>query len=131
MRSTGQQAAPVGDPELSRVFGTRDRHLAAQGGARPRKNRMGCVPGNSEASRRDSGPHRISLRARCRGGACAIGDAFVRRLPSEPTEYADRAVDPGNVCNRAAPHPKLPQTKRKGDGKEEYADAATDRTLSF
>src|SRR5712675_2725394 len=135
MRSTGQQAAPLGNAELSRVFGTRDRHFAAQGGARPRKNRMGCVPRNSEASRRDSGPHRISLRARCRGGACAIGDAFVRRLPSQPAEYADGAVDSGNVCDRAATHSKLPQTKRKGkrrrDGKEEYADAATPNTLSF
>src|SRR5712671_7549222 len=96
---------------------------------------MGCVPGNSEASRRDSGPHRISLRARCRGGTCAIGDAFVRRLPSKPAEYADWAVDSGNVCDRAATHPKLPQTNRKGkrrsDGKEEHAGAATRRTLNF
>src|SRR5882762_6417159 len=96
---------------------------------------MGCVPGNSEASQRDSGPHRISFRTRCRGGTCAIGDAFVRRLPSKPAEYADGAIDPSDVCNGTATRSKLPQKKRNGkrrsDGKEEHAGAATRRTLSF
>jgi len=35
-------------------------------------------------------------------------------LPSKPAEYANRAVDSANVCDRAATHPKLPQTKRTG-----------------
>src|SRR5947209_8144918 len=96
---------------------------------------MGCVPGNSEASRRDSGAHGIPLRARCGSGASASTDVLVRRLPSESAEYADRAVDPGDVCHGAASHPKLPQKRLKGKrrscGKEEHADAATRRTLSF
>src|SRR5216683_3722123 len=113
MRAARQQAASRRTPELPPVSGARNRNPAASSSARPRKNRLGCVARNFEASPNNCGPRGLSLRARSGGGFCRGRIAIVRRLPSEPAKYADGAADAGDVRGGAATYPAVPRSKLK------------------
>src|SRR5713101_9232123 len=111
MRAARQQTASRRTLELPPVSGARNRNSAASSSASARKNRLGCVARNFEASPNNCGPRGLSLRARSGGGFCRDRIAIVRRLPSEPAEYADGAGDARHVCEGVATHPPIPRSK--------------------
>src|SRR4029077_4855431 len=61
------------------------------------KNRVGRVPGNFEARRKDCVAQRIQICAWRRSGIRPRLSAVVWRVPSEPAQYADGAGDGGDV----------------------------------
>src|SRR5229473_8542972 len=111
MRAARQQTASCRTPELPPVSGARNRNPAASSSASARKNRLGCFSGDFEAPRNNCGPRGLSLRAWSGGGFCRDRIAIVRRLPSEPAEYADGAADARHVCEGVATHPAIPRSK--------------------
>src|SRR6267378_4215353 len=73
------------------------------------EDRMGCLPRNSEAARRDCVARTLQIRARRRGRSGGWVSAIVRRLPPEPTKYPDWARNASYVCHGSSAGPFLPR----------------------
>src|SRR5215470_12309978 len=97
MRATDEQARTFGDFELPPLFGKRAGSLASPRRAGAWQDCVGCLFGDFEARRKDCVTSEICF---CAWGGGTTGErrpSFGRRVPSEPTKYADGKSNGGDV----------------------------------
>ena len=97
---------------MPKLFGARTGDFAASSGAGAGKNRVGCLPGNSEAARADCVEGGVSLCAWRGSRIAGRRRAPLWRISPEPAKHADGASDARHVRTRPASDSPVPRRNR-------------------